>query len=67
MSKMDKRFSKLFQSLYCTLTTSQIQQALVGAGLTHKDWMEFIQFMKNTGYDSSEQKNDEVMFNLHEP
>lgn len=43
---MEKRFIDLFNSLYATLSSSQIERALRNAGMTHEDWMAFLEFMR---------------------
>jgi hypothetical protein len=37
---------KIWWHLYCTLTSSQIEQALRDADCTHADWMKFLDDMK---------------------
>lgn len=37
---------KLWHSLYCTLTSGQVEKAVKNAELTHKDWMDLCDFMR---------------------
>jgi hypothetical protein len=44
---MDKnKFAKIWNSLYSTLTTTQITKALRDSGASHAEWLEFCQIQK---------------------
>lgn len=45
---MDERFTELWQNLYATLRTSQIEKAIRDARLDWNDWRDFCEHMRQT-------------------
>ncbi|WP_168121908.1 hypothetical protein [Paenibacillus sp. HB172176] len=44
---IEERFRDIFQQLYATLTTAQIEKALRAAGATHQDWLDYCEEMSS--------------------